>query len=122
MILVIGGAGYIGSHLVKWLMQRGALHLREASWWGKVRGKSEAGVPGSFAVGHRKLDGSGVSGMHAFVGSDLGSTSLHAFVASEDPARLREFLHSGRPVYGSSIIRGQESGRSNSKRCSSRSA
>jgi len=24
---------------------------------------------------------------------------LHPFVASEDPARLRELLHSGRPVY-----------------------
>ena len=40
-----------------------------------------------------------ISGINVFVGSDLSPTSLHRFVASEEPARLRELLHSGRPVY-----------------------
>ena len=40
-----------------------------------------------------------VSGIHVFVGSDTSPTSFYPFVASEDPARLREILHSGRPVY-----------------------
>jgi hypothetical protein len=40
-----------------------------------------------------------VSGIHVFVGSNSSATSLHPFVASEDPARLREFLKSGRSVY-----------------------
>jgi 4-amino-4-deoxy-L-arabinose transferase-like glycosyltransferase len=40
-----------------------------------------------------------VSGIHVFVGGDSSPTSLHRFVASEDPARLREFLHAGRSVY-----------------------
>lgn len=38
-------------------------------------------------------------GINLFVGSDSSPTSLRPFVASEDPARLRELLHSGRPVY-----------------------
>ena len=38
-------------------------------------------------------------GINLFVGSDTIPTSLRPFVASEDPARLRELLHSGRPVY-----------------------
>jgi len=40
-----------------------------------------------------------VSGINVFVGSDSMPTALHSFVASEDPARLRELLQSGRPVY-----------------------
>ena len=39
------------------------------------------------------------SGIRVFVGSDTSPTSVYPFVASEDPAQLREFLHSGRPVY-----------------------
>ncbi len=39
------------------------------------------------------------SGIHLFVGSDVSPTSFCPFVASEDPARLRELVHSGRPVY-----------------------
>jgi hypothetical protein len=39
------------------------------------------------------------SGIYVFLGNDSSSTALHPFVASEDPARLHELLHSGRPVY-----------------------
>ncbi len=35
------------------------------------------------------------SGIHLFVGSDVSPTSFCPFVASEDPARLRELVHSG---------------------------
>lgn len=39
------------------------------------------------------------SGVNLFIGDDVSPTHLHPFVASEDPARLRELIHSGRPVY-----------------------
>jgi 4-amino-4-deoxy-L-arabinose transferase-like glycosyltransferase len=39
------------------------------------------------------------NGINVFVGHDVSATPLHPFVASEDPARLREFLHSGKSVY-----------------------
>jgi hypothetical protein len=39
------------------------------------------------------------SGINVFVGNSVSATPLHPFVASEDPARLREFLHSGKSVY-----------------------
>lgn len=35
----------------------------------------------------------------AFVGDDSTPTFFHPFVAVEDPERVRELLHSGRPVY-----------------------
>jgi 4-amino-4-deoxy-L-arabinose transferase-like glycosyltransferase len=38
-------------------------------------------------------------GINVFVGGDSSPTPLHPFVASENPARLREALHSGRPAY-----------------------
>ncbi len=53
-----------------------------------VRGTDRIAVP----LGRR-------SGINVFVGNDVSATPLHPFVASEDPAWLREFLHSGKSVY-----------------------
>jgi 4-amino-4-deoxy-L-arabinose transferase-like glycosyltransferase len=39
------------------------------------------------------------SGIYVFLGNASSPTALHPFVASEDPARLRELLRSGRPIY-----------------------
>jgi len=39
------------------------------------------------------------SSINVFIGDAVSPTPLHPFIASEDPGRLRELVHSGRPVY-----------------------